>query len=146
MQSIQSSILEQMILFNQLVTSICLNFFFFSNKEYKFERFFGEIESYSKWNCFKNLILRMYYFFPVSMHFSFYRIIILTTRFDDLLDGILGIEPGTSQAAIFFFFHFLYSLVKLPILTPNLINFFRRSQSMARNIYFLTENTLEILC
>ena len=143
MQSIQSSILEQMILFNQLVTSICLNFFFFSNKEYKFERFFGEIESYSKWNCFKNLILRMYYFFPVSMHFSFYRIIILDlmiylTEYWELNQGLRELRS--------FFFHFLYSLVKLPILTPNLINFFRRSQSMARNIYFLTENTLEILC
>ena len=143
MQSIQSSILEQMILFNQLVTSICLNFFFFSNKEYKFERFFGEIESYSKWNCFKNLILRMYYFFPVSMHFSFCRIIILDlmiylTEYWELNQGLRELRS--------FFFHFLYSLVKLPILTPNLINFFRRSQSMARNIYFLTENTLEILC
>ena len=104
MQSIQSSILEQMILFNQLVTSICLNFFFFSNKEYKFERFFGEIESYSKWNCFKNLILRMYYFFPVSMHFSFCRIIILDLMI--YLTEYWELNQGLRELRSFFFFIF----------------------------------------
>ena len=105
-QSIQSSILEQMILFNQLVTSICLNFFFFSNKEYKFERFFGEIESYSKWNCFKNLILRMYYFFPVSMHFSFYRIIILLDLMIYLTE-YWELNQGLRELRSFFFLFFI---------------------------------------